>query len=101
MEGPDHKASLEPKELIDMISLIRKVEIVEGDGIKGPRPSEVKNKPIARKSIVAARAIKSNEIIKEEDITIKRPGDGMSPIFYWDVVGTSASKDFEKDELIV
>ncbi len=101
MEGPDHKASLEPKELIEMISLIRKVEIVQGDGIKGPRPSEVKNKPIARKSIVAARKINKNEIIKAEDIAIKRPGNGVSPINYWDVIGTSASKNFNKDELIV
>lgn len=101
MEGPDHKASLEPKELVEMISLIRKVEIVQGDGIKGPRPSEVKNKPIARKSIVAARKINKNDIIKAEDIAIKRPGTGISPVNYWEVIGTSASKDFNKDELIV
>lgn len=101
MEGPDHKASLEPHELINMISSIKEVELVQGDGIKGPRPSELKNKPIARKSIVAAKRIKKNQVLKETDIAIKRPGSGISPIFYWDIIGTQATSDFDKDDLIV
>ena len=100
MKGPDHKASLEPVELSQMIDAIRKIELSLGDGIKGPRPSELKNKPIARKSLVAAMAIKSGEVMSEENITIKRPGSGLSPYDYWDMLGRTSEHDYEKDELI-
>ena len=100
MKGPDHKASLEPVELSQMIDAIRKIELSLGDGIKGPRPSELKNKPIARKSLVAAMAIQSGEVISEENITIKRPGSGLSPYDYWDMLGRTSENDYEKDELI-
>jgi N-acetylneuraminate synthase len=100
MDGPDHKASLEPDELAKMITGIRKVELALGDGIKGPRPSEVKNKTIARKSLVAAKNIACGEVIQPDCIEIKRPGDGISPLNYWDVVGTTANQDYQKDELL-
>lgn len=100
MKGPDHKASLEPDELFRMIDAIRKIELSLGDGIKGPRPSELKNKPIARKSLVAAKAIQSGEVLSEENITIKRPGSGLSPYDYWDMLGKKSENDYEKDELI-
>ncbi|WP_028862341.1 N-acetylneuraminate synthase [Psychromonas aquimarina] len=101
MEGPDHKASLEPTELQEMIALIKKVEIIEGNGIKGPSSSEIKNKVIVRKSIVATRSIKKGETFTEDCLAIKRPGNGISPINYWDVVGKRAIKDFKEDELII
>ena len=100
LEGPDHKASLEPHELKAMVKGIRDVELVLGDGVKGPRPSEVKNKPIARKSLVAARDIKKGEIISEQDLTAKRPGNGMSPIKFWQMIGSPALRDFKSGEVI-
>tara|TARA_R110001583_G_scaffold18891_8_gene74708 strand:- start:302 stop:1378 length:1077 start_codon:yes stop_codon:yes gene_type:complete len=100
MEGPDHKASLEPNELEEMVRSIRKVEQALGDGIKGPRPSEIKNKAIARKSLVAAKTILKGQELTEDCIEIKRPGDGVSPINYWDVLHTKASKNYEEDELL-
>jgi len=101
MDGPDHKASLEPKDLEKMISQIRQIEVINGDGVKGPRPSEIKNKSIARKSIVAACPVQKGEIFTEDNLAIKRPGNGISPINYWDVIGKQAIKDFEEDELII
>lgn len=100
MEGPDHKASLEPNELEEMVLSIRKVEQSLGDGIKGPRPSEIKNKAIARKSLVAAKKILKGQELTEDCIEIKRPGDGISPINYWDVLNTKASQNYEEDELL-
>ncbi len=101
MEGPDHKSSLEPSELAAMVSSIRHIEQAFGNGVKSPSPSERKNISIARKSIVAKRAIQAREILTEENITVKRPGTGISPMRWFDVIGTMAVKDYEEDELIV
>lgn len=100
MEGPDHSASLEPLELKALVSAVRNIEKAMGTGYKTPSPSELKNKAIARKSIVAARDIKAGEIFTEENLTIKRPGSGISPMKWFDVLGKSAVKDFQTDELI-
>lgn len=100
MEGPDHKASLEPDELIAMVHAIRNIEKALGDGIKRPSSSELKNIPIARKSIVASRAITKGERLSEENITIKRPGSGISPMRYNEIIGTVASKNYDEDEAI-
>lgn len=100
MAGPDHKASLEPNELSDMVRAIRNVESALGDGIKKPTNSEMKNIVIARKSIVAAEKIYAGQILTEENITTKRPGNGIDPMKWNDVIGTRAIRDFEEDELI-
>jgi N,N'-diacetyllegionaminate synthase len=100
MKGPDHKASLEPDELKTMINAIRNIEKALGSGIKKPSPSELKNKHIARKSIVALRDIKKGEFLSEDNITIKRPGSGISPMRWDEIVGQIATKDYHKDELI-
>ncbi len=100
MEGPDHKASLEPAELAEMVSSIRHIEKALGDGTKTPSPSEKKNKDIARKSIVAKHNIKAGEVLTEENITVKRPGNGICPMKWNEVLGTKAARDFEEDELI-
>lgn len=100
MEGPDHKASLEPDELKHMVNSIRNIEIALGNGIKQPAESEKKNIEIARKSIVAKNKIKSGDIFTEENITVKRPGNGISPMKWFDVIGKFAQRDFDEDELI-
>ena len=100
MEGPDHKASLEPDELAAMVKAIRNVEMAIGTGEKVPSASEKKNMPIARKSIIASRNIKKGEKLTEANLTTKRPGNGISPMKWNDVVGTYAIRDFEEDELI-
>jgi len=100
MPGPDHKASLEPHELKAMVRTIRAIEKALGNGIKKPSPSELKNKPIARKSIVTARGIRKEETFTEENLTIKRPGTGISPMRWDEVLGQVAQKDYEKDEEI-
>lgn len=101
LPGPDHKASLEPGELVSMVSAIRNIEIALGSGVKRPSPSEKKNKVIARKSIVAARDIKEGEFFSLENIAAKRPGTGISPMRWDEVVGRVATRDFFADELIV
>lgn len=100
MEGPDHKASLEPEELRQMVLSIRNVEAAIGDGIKQPSEAEKKNIAIARKSIVAACEIKKGEIFTEENLTAKRPGNGISPMNWAEVMGKDAKRDFSEDELI-
>lgn len=100
MEGPDHKASLEPDELAAMVSAIRNIEQALGSGEKTASPSERKNIAVARKSIVAKRAIKAGERLTEDDLTVKRPGSGVSPMRWRDVLGTAAIRDFEEDEMI-
>lgn len=100
MEGPDHKASLEPHELKAMVKAIRNIEKALGDGIKKPSVSELKNKIIVRKSIVAARSINKDEILSEENITVKRPGVGISPMQWDKITGTKAKRNFAEDELI-
>ena len=100
MEGPDHKASLEPEEFEVMVNNIRLIEKALGDGVKQPAEVEKKNIAIARKSIVAARDIKKGEIFTEDNITVKRPGSGISPMKWFEVLGTEAVRDFGEDELI-
>lgn len=100
MEGPDHKASLEPDELAAMVKGIRDVELALGDGIKGPRPSEIKNKEIARKSLVAACDIEEGAILCADNLAIKRPGDGMSPYAYWQLLGQPAKRAYLAGEPI-
>ena len=100
LPGPDHKASLEPDELASMVSMIRNVEMASGNGDKYVSNSEAPNKSIARKSIVASRDIAKGEILTEENITVKRPGDGISPMMWDKVAGTPAIRDFRYDELI-
>ena len=100
MEGPDHKASLEPNELKAMVRAIRNIEKALGTGIKKPSPSELKNKPVARKSIVAASDIKEGEEFTEENLTVKRPGTGISPMRWNEMIGRKAGKDYKTDEII-
>ncbi|WP_462325997.1 N-acetylneuraminate synthase [Desulfoplanes sp.] len=100
LPGPDHRASLEPGELEDMVRSIRNIETAMGSGIKTPSPSESKNKPIARKSIVAGQKILKGEILSEENLAVKRPGTGLSPMRWDEVVGTFAKQDFQDDDFI-
>jgi N-acetylneuraminate synthase len=100
LPGPDHQASLEPDELKRMVDAIRNIERALGDGIKRPSPSELKNKPIARKSLVACRAIAAGEVFSADNITAKRPGTGISPMRWDEVIGRRAVRAFAVDELI-
>ena len=100
LPGPDHRASLEPEQLKAMVSAIRHIEIALGDGIKRPTLSEAKNKPIARKSLVASQAIKAGEVFSAQNITAKRPGTGISPMHWDEVIGQVAQRDYKGDELI-
>jgi N,N'-diacetyllegionaminate synthase len=100
MKGPDHKASLEPGELKAMIKAVRNIEKALGKGIKRPSPSELRNKDVVRKSIVAARYIKEGEIFTEKKLTMKRPGDGLNPMKWNKIIGKRAKRDFKRDELI-
>ena len=100
MEGPDHKASLEPHKLKQMVDSIRNVEKAIGDGIKKVSASELKNQDIARKSIIAAKAIKAGEVFSEDNITTKRPGNGINPMRWFDLLGRTAKHDYEEDYLI-
>lgn len=100
LPGPDHKASLEPQELKDMISAIRNIEIALGDGIKRPSIVEEKNIKIVRKSIVALTDIKEGEVFSDANLTVKRPGSGMSPMRWDEVIGQVAPKDYLEDDLI-
>lgn len=101
MEGPDHKASLEPDELKAMVSAIRNIEQALGTGHKEISASERKNIEIARKSIVAACPIKKGEVLTEENLTVKRPGNGISPMRWNEVLGTVATRDYSEEDLIV
>ncbi len=100
LSGPDHKASLEPSELKSMVAAIRNIEMAVGDGIKRITPGEARNKPIARKSLVAKRAINLGEVFSVENLTVKRPGTGISPMRWDDVIGRIATRNFSPDELI-
>lgn len=100
MEGPDHKASLSPSELMEMVSSIRRTEQMLGSGHKGVSFSERRNIAIARKSIVAARDIAPGETFTEENLTVKRPGQGISPMRWYDVLGQRAKRAFAEDEMI-
>jgi len=100
MDGPDHKASLEPQELKEMVGAIRKVELSLGDGVKVPTLSESKNKTAARKSLIAARPIAKGEMFTEENLCVKRPGSGISPMKWDQFIGRPSEKNYDKDELI-
>ena len=100
MSGPDHAASLEPEELKAMVTAIRNIEKAMGDGEKKPSLSETKNISIVRKSIVAKMSIKKGEFFTEENLTVKRPGTGISPMGWDTVIGKAASSDYEMDDLI-
>ena len=100
MEGPDHKASLEPDELKAMVEAIRTVEKALGNAGKQPQPSELKNIAIARKSLVAARPVVAGEIFTAENVGIKRPGTGTSPYHYWELLGKKAGKNYAEGECI-
>jgi N,N'-diacetyllegionaminate synthase len=100
LPGPDHKASLEPDELKSMVDAIRNIEKVMGDGVKRPSTSELKNISIVRKSLVAARDILEGEVFSESNLTVKRPGTGLLPMLWDEVLGKKAPRGFQIDELI-
>lgn len=100
LPGPDHKASLEPDELVAMVRAIRNIELALGSSLKQPSPSEAKNKTIARKSLIAKVAIKRGETFTEANITAKRPGNGISPMRWDEIIGTVAQRNYQEDELI-
>ncbi|QTR48507.1 N-acetylneuraminate synthase [Candidatus Thiothrix anitrata] len=100
LPGPDHKASLEPDELKAMVVSIRNIEIALGDGVKRASPNEAKNKPIARKSIVAKQDIQAGDVFTLDNLTTKRPGTGISPMRWHEVLGKTANRAFVADELI-
>lgn len=100
LSGPDHHASLEPRELNAMVQAIRHIETAMGDGIKAPSPSEKQNRDIARKSIVAAAPINKGEALTTTNMTCKRPGNGINPMAWDNIIGTSAIRDFAPDEMI-
>lgn len=101
MEGPDHKASLEPQELEAMVKAIRQIEIALGSNVKTPTVSEVKNKAVARKSLVAAVNIKQGEKLTDFNLAIKRPGSGLSPYLYWEMLNKETSRDYKAGDLIL
>ena len=100
MEGPDHKASLDPNGLKAIVKAIRNIEEAMGDGIKKPNKSEIEIMKVVRKSIVASKDIKKDEIFSDDNITVKRPGTGISPMRWDEVIGKKAIKDYKEDELI-
>lgn len=100
LPGPDHKASLEPKGLKEMVRSIRQIEQALGHPAKIPVPSELKNRDIARKSLVAGCDIKKGDVFDENNLAIKRPGHGLSPLFYWNLLSRTARRDFNQDEVI-
>lgn len=100
LPGPDHQASLEPEELKAMVAAIRNIEVALGDGIRRLTPSEARNKPVTRKSLVASRAIKAGEVFTAENLTTKRPGTGISPMRWDEMLGRKATRNFDPDELI-
>ena len=100
LPGPDHKASLEPAELMSMIDAIRNIEMAVGDGIKRLMPSENENLNVIRKSIVARNMIRGGQVISSEDLATKRPGNGISPMRWEEIIGRVAKRDFFPDELI-
>lgn len=100
LPGPDHKASLTPAELASMVAEIRRVEAALGDGVKRPAESECKNMSVARKSLVAARAIAAGEMFGPDNLAVKRPGGGIEPLRYWELLGRPAPRAFSEDEQI-
>jgi len=101
LPGPDHKASLEPDGLKLMVEGIRQIEAGLGDGVKRLMPSELKNREVARKSLVTQKPVKKGEVFNEANLVVKRPGGGVAPIHYWQWLGRVAERDYEADEVIV
>lgn len=99
MEGPDHRASLEPDELVAMVSSIRNIEQALGNGIKKPSASETKNINVARRSVFFSKKLKAGHVIKEDDLIMKRPGNGVSPLSFDSILGTKLIKDVDEDEM--
>ncbi|MBR0875143.1 N-acetylneuraminate synthase [Bradyrhizobium tropiciagri] len=100
LPGPDHRASIEPDEMAAMIASIRDIELALGDGRKVPAPEEVPNRSVARRSLVAIRPIRSGERFTEDNLGVKRPGDGVSPIEYWNYLGRTAPRDYAANEAL-
>lgn len=100
MDGPDHKASLEPDELREMVVSIRGVEKAMGDGNKVPQRSELANLSVARKSLITTRAVHKGEKFTVDNLDVKRPGDGRTPMEYWDVIDSISDRDYVADEVI-
>lgn len=100
MPGPDHKSSLDPDELKAMVIAIRTVEQIMGNGLKGPESSELKNRDVVRKSLVAANNINEDDLFSEENLSIKRPGTGRSPMEFWSLLGKKSHKKYSYDEVI-
>ena len=100
MKGPDHKASLEPSQFKEMVEKIRNIELALGDGIKKPSQSEIQNIDIVRKSIVAKTKINKGDILNENNLTTKRPGNGINPMKWDELIGTKSKKDYNEDDLI-
>ena len=100
LSGPDHKASLDPDELRAMVRSVRKVEEIMGDGLKVPRASELNNRDVVRKSLVAAIDIKAGENFSKKNLAVKRPGIGRCPMDYWDLLGEECSDSFMADDII-
>ena len=99
-EGPDHAASLEPDDFARMVAAIRNIEGAIGDGIKTPKNSEIRNMPIARKSLVAARPLTAGDVLGPDDIASKRPGSGRPPIEYWSLIGTTVTRPYDPEDQI-
>ena len=100
LPGPDHKSSIEPKEFINMVTCIRNVEKCLGSNRKIPSPSEIKNKVLIRKSIVASKRIKPGDTFDYENVTFKRPGSGLSPMMIDEIIGKISTKEYKKDDFI-
>ena len=100
MPGPDHQTSLEPQEFSDMVKAIRNIELALGRAYKTPSSSEIKNIPVVRKSIVASRPINVGEVFTEDNLTVKRPGNGISPMSWDSILGKVALRQYVQDELI-
>jgi len=100
LPGPDHRASLEPDELRDLVRQIREIEAALGDGIKRPAASEWKNRDVVRKSLVAAEEIRAGEKFTEENLACKRPGNGITPFAYWQTLGQTSGRDYNTDEVL-
>ncbi len=101
LPGPDHKASLEPDELKEMVKSIRQVEKALGSPLKRPAKSELKNRLVARKSLIAIQDIRKGELFTESNLEAKRPGNGISPMYYWEWIGKIADKDYRQDEMVI
>lgn len=101
LPGPDHKASLEPRELMEMVSKIRLVESMIGSGFKEPSSNELENAKVSRKSLVARQAIAAGEVFSPDNVAVKRPGTGISPMLFWELLGKKSTRHYAVDEMIV